>query len=149
MQNTQYVKGSQDDNSLSSLSLLSEMTMEAQRNYYKEKSRERREKREGKQHKPTGDIQPKMISNDKLIASVRTTASRGSAGYSREKPDMENGDVGPVREGTICDMEFAHLCSDDCAPQTRTGRSHVDDTSRATPGDDARLQLYFRSRHGQ
>jgi hypothetical protein len=82
MQNMQHVKGSQDDNSLSSLSLLSEMTMEAQRNYYKEKSRERREKREGKQHKPSGDIQPKMISNDEPIVLVRTTASCGSAGYS-------------------------------------------------------------------
>lgn len=131
-----------DTQSQASMSLLSEVSMEAQRKYYKEKRRERRKKKLSSLNHHLISIDTKKLkksrsglSDDKSVVSARSarsTNSRASAAYLRGKTDIHTGDYGPIREGDLCglmDMSY-DLGSDDSTPRTRTGRTN-DDASRA------------------
>jgi hypothetical protein len=138
----QHFEGDEDDldnRSQSNLSLLSEVTMETQRKYFDEKRRERRTNRSRNQKTPHGVNKLKksrsFVSDDKSIASARSTTSRASAVFVRGRTNTSGGDYGPVKEGdniSTMDMTTYDFGSDDSTPRTRTGR----DMSRASLYDE-------------
>ncbi len=131
----QHVDGEEDNNdnrSQASMSLLSEATMEVQRQYYDEK---RRMKKNGNRTKPKKNRIG--ASDDRSVASARSTTSRGSNAYRRGKTDELKGDYGPMRDSDVCTIDASYIGSDDSTPRTRTGRTIADDMSRTTFHDDA------------
>ena len=101
---TLHINGQDDDNSVSSVSLLSEVTMEVQRKYYQEKSRERSEKCKDKLHETSHDLYTTPVVDDEPIASILSTESCGTIAKARGK----SGNYGSV------------------TPRTCTGRSRID-----------------------
>lgn len=120
-----------DDNcSQASMSLLSDGTMEAQREYYKEKRRQQKNAKSTRPRQRTGP-------SDRSVASARSAVSRGSAPYLRGQTDTQTGDYGPIRDDDSCTVDISYIGSDDSTPRTRTGRTVGDDMSRTTFQDDA------------
>ena len=111
---TLHIEGGNDENSISSVSLLSERTMEAQRRYYKEKSRERNEKRKEKLRETSCEMNVKHIVDDEPIASILLTDSRESTDKSK---------------GKRCD--YGQL-----SPRVCTARSHINIVGDSTIHDD-------------
>jgi hypothetical protein len=120
-----------DNRSQSSMSLLTEVTMQTQRKYFDQKQRERRKKKfSNDQKKPQKKVVNKLkksrsfVSDEKSVTSARSVTSRGSAVFARGRTNnTSGGDYGPVREGDISAMDMPYdIGSDDSTPRTRTGR---------------------------
>jgi hypothetical protein len=130
-------KNDDDDKSKASMSLLSEVSMEAQCRLYKEKRRERRQKSKSKSKNKK---EPRVVfSDDRSVSSFRSSTSVKS--FKSFNGQTAENDYGPPIG--LASIEVPDYSSGEDTPkaksQSRRGRSDSDDyslTSAYTANDD-------------